>query len=152
MKRSIFAVVLLSVSLASMAHAQSSAERAILPLLHEQRLAANAHDTDRFLATYLHAPTLVFVIDGRIIRGFDSLREQQLKWWKDGKSDVVYTELAPPEFVPLGKNSMLVTEQLASRRTGPDGKPTEGKFAVSSIWQRFREGWRVTYAHESWVR
>lgn len=152
MKRSICALVLLTFSLPSLVQAQSSAERAILPLLQQQTLAANAHDTDRFLATYLHAPTLTFVIDGRVVRGFDTLREQQLKWWKEGKSDVVYTELAPPEFLRLGKNSILVTQQFASRRTGPDGKPTEGKFAVSSVWQHLREGWRVTYAHESWVR
>ncbi|HXN65401.1 MAG TPA: hypothetical protein VN862_08720 [Candidatus Acidoferrales bacterium] len=76
MKRSIYVALLLSLSLPAIAQAQSSAEREILTLVHEQRLAANAHDTDRFLATYLHASTLVFVIDGRVIRGFDSLREQ----------------------------------------------------------------------------
>ncbi len=152
MKRSLYAVVLFTLCLAIIALAQSSAEREIRPLVQEQGLAANAHDTDRYLATFLHSPTLVFVINGRVIRGFDSLREQQLKWWKEGKSDVVYTELAPPEFVSLGKDSVLVTEQLASRRTGPDGKPMEGKFAVTSLWQHLREGWRVTYAHESWER
>jgi hypothetical protein len=83
---------------------QSSAGREIRPLIHQQRAAANAHDTDGFLTTYLHAATLVFVIDGRMIRGFDNLRSQQLKWWNDGKSDVIYTELAPPEFLSLGDN------------------------------------------------
>lgn len=116
------------------------------------RLAASAHNTDRFLATYLHAPTLVFVIDGRVVRGFDSLREQQLKWWNQRKSDVIYTEQAPPQFVGIGRNAILVTERLASRRTGPDGKPTEGTFAVTSVWQHFRDGWRVSYAHESLTR
>jgi ketosteroid isomerase-like protein len=152
MTQSTCAVMLFSLLVPSMALAQSSAEREVLPLIHEQRLAANAHDTDRFLATYLHAPTLVFVIDGRIIRGFDNLRDQQLKWWSDGKSDVVYTELAAPEFLRLGDNSVLVTEQLASRRTGPDGKPAAAKFAVTSVWQHVGEGWLVTYAHESWPR
>ena len=152
MKRSVYVVLFLSLSLPGIAQAQSSAEREILPLVHEQRLAANAHDTDRFLATYLHAPTLVFVIDGRVISGFDSLREQQVKWWNQGKSDVVYTEQAAPEFVPLGKDCMLVTEQLISRRSAPDGKPMEDKFAVTSVWQHFRDGWLVIYAHESWPR
>ncbi len=152
MRQSLYALVVVLLVAPSVARAQSAAERELVPLLQEQRLAANAHDTDRFLATYLHDPALVFVIDGRVIRGFDSLREQQLKWWKDGKSDVVYTESAAPEFVSLGEDAMLVTEQMASRRTGPDGKPMEGKFAVTSVWRRVREGWRVTYAHESWAR
>jgi ketosteroid isomerase-like protein len=152
MKRSASAVLVFSLLVPGLALAQSSAEREILPLIHEQMLAANAHDTDRFLATYLHAPTLVFVIDGRIIRGFDDLREQQMNWWKNGKSDVVYSDAAPPEFVSLGENSVLVTQQMTSRRTGTDGKPAEATFAVTSIWQHVRDGWRVTYAHESWPR
>ena len=75
-----------------LARAQSTSLTAdqLLPLLNEQMLAANAHDTDRFLATYVHSPDLVFIANGQIIRGWDSLHEQQLKWWKDGKSDVVY--------------------------------------------------------------
>jgi hypothetical protein len=64
-------------------------------LLHEQALAADAHDTDRFLAAFLHDDSLIFVINGQLIRGFNSLHEQQLKWWNNGKSDVIYTQLAP---------------------------------------------------------
>lgn len=152
MKPRTCAVLLVSLLLPGLARAQSPAEREILPLLHEEMVAANAHDTDRFLSTYLHAPELVFVINGRVIRGFDSLREQQLQWWNQGKSDVVYTEQAPPQFQPLGNDVMLVTQQLASRRTGPDGKPVEGTFAVSAIWRRLPDGWRVIYAHESTSR
>lgn len=150
MKTTAWTVLCLSLLAPGLALAQSSAEREIQPLLHEQMLAANAHDTDRFLATYLHDPALVFVINGRVIRGFDSLREQQLKWWN--QSDVVYREQAPPQFLRLDDDSILVTEQLASRRTGPDGKPMDGTFAVSGVWRRGRDGWRVIYAHESSVR
>ena len=152
MKTRTCAVLLFSLLLPGVASAQSSAEREILPLLHEEMVAANAHDTDRFLATYLHTPELVFVINGRVIRGFDSLREQQLQWWNQGKSDVVYSEQGPPQFQRLANDTMLVTEQLASRRTGPDGKPMEGTFAVSAIWRRLTDGWRVIYAHESTSR
>lgn len=150
MKRSTCLVLFLSLLVPAAALAQSSAEREIMPLLHEQMLAANAHDTDRFLATYLHDPKLVFVINGRVINGFDSLREQQLKWWS--QTDVVYSEQAPPQFLRLSDDTMLVTEQLASRRTGPDGKPQEGTFAVSGVWRHARDGWRVIYAHESSTR
>lgn len=154
MRLSIGAVLLVSVFAATLAQAQPdrSAERDILPLLHEQMVAANAHDTDRFLAAFVHDATLVFVINGQVIRGFDTLREQQLKWWNQGKSDVVYSEQVPPQFLRLGRDTILVTQQLASSRTSPEGKPDERKFAVTAIWQRFRDGWRVIYAHESSAR
>ncbi len=151
MKSRISATLFLLVLITSSALAQSEgiAEREILPLLHEQMVAANAHDTDRFLANYLHDRALVFVINGHVIRGFDSLREQQLKWWSGGKSDAVYTEQGAPQFLELGNKTVLVTEQLASRRTMPDGKQSEWNFAVTSIWRRLPAGWRVIYAHES---
>jgi ketosteroid isomerase-like protein len=152
MKTSTCALLLFSVFLPGLARAQSPAQPEILPLLHEQMVAANAHDTDRFLATYLHSPELVFVVNGRVIRGFDSLREQQLQWWNHGKSDVVYTEQVPPQIQHLGNDAMVVTQQLSSRRTGPDGKPMEGTIAVSAIWRRLPDGWRVVYAHESIAR
>jgi hypothetical protein len=34
----------------------------------------------------------------------------------------------------------------------PDGKPSDGKFAVTTIWQQLPAGWRVIYCHESWMR
>ncbi len=147
-----FLTACLFVTTLSHAQSMSPAAKQILPLLHEQRLAANAHDTDAFLHTYLHDDSLVFLIDGRVIRGFDALRQQQLKWWKDGKSDVVYTERARPEIVTLDSQTALVTEQFTGRRTGPDGKPTSGDFVVTTIWHKLPGGWRVTYGHESWTR
>ncbi len=75
--------LVLLVCLFGMAFAQAepkpSVKDQILALLTEQLVAANAHDTDRFLATYLHSPELVVIANGRIIRGWDSLRGQQLK-------------------------------------------------------------------------
>jgi hypothetical protein len=65
----------------------------ILPVLNEQMFPANAHDTDRFLGTYLHSPDLIFIVKRQVIPGWDSLHKQQLKWWKNGKSDVVYNPI-----------------------------------------------------------
>jgi hypothetical protein len=31
--------------------------------------------------------SLIFVINGEVIRGFDNLHEQQLKWWNHQNSD-----------------------------------------------------------------
>lgn len=55
------------------AESKSPAVQQILTLLHEQNLAANAHDTDRFLATYLHDDSLIFVSNGQLIQDFNSL-------------------------------------------------------------------------------
>ena len=134
------------------AQSNASVKDQILPLLREQMLAANAHDADRFLATYLHSAELIFIANGQIFRGWDNVHDQQLKWWKNGKSDVVYTEQSEPEITSLDSQVALVTEQMTARRTSPDGKPTTGMFVISSIWRKLPSGWRVTYGHESWGR
>ncbi len=81
----------LSVTAFSQAGSKLPVKDQLLPLLAEQMLAARGHDVDRFLATYVHSQDLIFVENGKIIRGWDSLRGQQLKWWRNGKSDVVYS-------------------------------------------------------------
>lgn len=136
------------------ANAQSGAStprQEIEPLLNEQMLAANAHDTDRFLALYLHKPSLVFVFNGTLILGWDDLRAQQLKWWNGGKSDVVYSEGGQSQFTVLSPEIVVVTTPLESRRTLPDGASATGKFAVTMVWQKRPEGWRIVQAHESTV-
>lgn len=129
-----------------------SARQAIEPLVAKMSQAANAHDTDAYMALFQTSSNLVFAIDGRIIRGWDALRTQQLVWWKNGKSDVVYTATATPEFDMLAPAAVLVTQQMSSRRTGTDGKPSLGTFVVTSVWKRLPEGWHIVYAHESWAR
>jgi ketosteroid isomerase-like protein len=129
-----------------------SVRREIQPLLDEEMAAANAHDTDRFLVTYVHDSTLVFVFNGVVTRGFTAVREGQLKAWNDGKSDVVYTLREPEAFTELSPNTVLVTELLSSRRTVASGEVRTADFVVSAIWQKRAEGWRVVYVHESTVR
>jgi len=137
----------------SFAAAQSNASIAkqILPLLHQQEVAANAHDTDAFLASFDHDSSLVFIVNGEVIQGFAALHEQQLKWWKNGKSDVVYTEQTKPQVMVLDSHAALVTQQLASHRTMPDGTTHDDTFVITSIWKKLSAGWRVTYCHESHV-
>lgn len=134
------------------AQSNSSVADQIHPLLTEQLLAANALDTDRFLATFLHDASLIFVISGEVIRGFDNLHEQQLKWWNHGKSDATYIEQTQPDFISLSSKTALVTQQLASHRTMPDGKPSDVKLVVTTIWRQLPAAWRVIYSHESHAR
>ncbi len=151
-------VVMLLVSLVASAgiiradDSSAKTRKAIEALTAKMQVAANAHDTDAFLAPFLHDPSLVFVVNGIVIHGWQALHEQQRKWWKHGKSDAVYTPVGPIEFQRLAKDVMLTTRSLSSRRAGPGGKIQTGQFAVSEIWRRLPQGWRIVYAHESWQR
>jgi ketosteroid isomerase-like protein len=127
-------------------------QQQLAPIVHEMEMAANVHDTDRFMAAYLHQPTLIFVINGEIIHGWDDLRTQQLKWWLNGKTDVVYTPAGAPEYTVLKSDTVLLTLPLASSRTAPDGQISKGSLVVSMLWEKLPEGWRIVYAHESSTR
>jgi uncharacterized protein (TIGR02246 family) len=147
------AAVVVCLSLAAPAGAQvtttSTAVRAIEPLLTQQMRAANAHDTDRFLASYLHDSTFVLVFNTQVIRGFAAVRAQQLQWWNNGQSDVAYSERAPAEFTMVNPSVVLVIQQLSSSRTLPTGKTASGGFVAMTVWQKRADGWRVIQAHES---
>jgi ketosteroid isomerase-like protein len=131
---------------------EPSVQQQLQPILNEMMLAAKAHDTDRFTAVYLHQPGLVFVFDGKVIHGWDELREQQLQWWRHGKTDVVYTQNRPVEFTQLSREAVVTTQSMSSRRKLPDGKVSTGSFVVTDVWQKLPQGWQIVYSHESWER
>ena len=154
------ALMLTGTLLPTAARAQSAATRVspsvqrdvaqqVQPLLDEMTVAANAHDTDRFLATYLHSPDLVFVFNGDVINGIDSVRTLQLGWWNNGKSGVVYAERSPAEITALTPDIAIVVQAMQSRRKLPSGKVSSGNFAVMDVWQKRPEGWRIIQVHES---
>ena len=130
----------------------SSAEQAIRPVMAKMLVAANAHDTDAFMAPMLRRPSLVFAINGEVIRGWDALHAQQLKWWKNGKSDAKYAQDGAALFMALGSNVEVVTWSLPSSRVLADRKTATSAFVVTYVWQRLPEGWRIVYGHESWKK
>jgi ketosteroid isomerase-like protein len=125
--------------------------RQLQPILDEMMIAANAHDTDRFLAPYVHDSTLVMVFNGMVVVGYDSVRALQFKWWNGGHSDVVYTRRGAPRFTVLGPGAIVVTDPLRSQRTDSTGVVRTGDFAATSVWQKRAEGWRIVAVHESTV-
>ena len=140
---------------AGAAHASdhaASARQQIQSALDEMERAANAHDTDRYMALFAHQPSLVFAANGEVFRGWDALHAQQLKWWQNGKATGVYSENGTTQFMPLADNLMVTTSPLAARRTLPDGTTSRAHFVVTSIWKKLPQGWRVVYAHESWAK
>lgn len=128
-----------------------TAQQQVQAALDGMEQAANAHDTDRYMAFFAHRPELVFAFNGEVIHGWDALRAKQLEWWQHGKSDAVYTETGKAEFLTLADGLLVTTSPLAARRTLADGTTSTGQFVVTSIWKKLPQGWRVVYAHESWA-
>ena len=135
----------------SRAQVSNSVTKELMPLLDQLQAAANAHDTDRFMAFYIKGEGLTAVFNGEAIHGWDDLHAQQLKWWNHGKSDAVYTQSAAPEIFVLGPDAAVVTLLLDSSRTAADGATSKNSFAISMVWQKLPQGWRIVYSHESTV-
>jgi ketosteroid isomerase-like protein len=147
------AIICLLVPALSRAQASSATEQSVQkqlePLMAQMLAAANAHDTDRFMALYLRQPSFVFTFNGMIINGWEAARTQQLKWWNNGKSDVVYKYSSPPEVTVLGSDAAVVTQPISASRTLPDGKRSTSEIVATTVWQKFPEGWRGVQVHES---
>jgi len=122
---------------------------AVTPLLAELEASANAHDTDRHMAAYARDPSLIFVFNGSIVRGWNQLRELQRQWWNDGKVRGSYTYLDSPIFEALGGDAGLTTCLITAKREAADGSVAETILAYSALWRRLEVGWRITFAHES---
>ena len=125
------------------------AREEIQPLFERMLATANAHDVDGHLAAYVRDSTLVFVINDEIIRGWTELHERQRQWWQDGKSDAAYRVVGEPAYQMPALGVVVQTYLLSSHRTLADGAPSDGRIAVTDIWRKGPDGWRVVYAHES---
>ncbi len=143
----LIAVATLARAAAEPASSDPAAE--VAPLLAQMGAAANAHDVQRHVGFYAHDPAVTFIFNGKAIVGWTAIRDNQSEIWRNGKSDVIYTMQGKPRFSVLSANVVITTIFLRSRRTMPDGEIREGEFAISSVWQKRHEGWRVVYAHES---
>jgi uncharacterized protein (TIGR02246 family) len=118
-------------------------------LLAQMGAAANAHDVERHVGFYAHDPSVILIFNGEEIVGWEAIRDKQREWWKNGTTDVVYTMLGKPDLRVPAPGLVLATFFMKSTRTMPSGAASEGSFAVSSLWQKRPEGWRVIYSHES---
>lgn len=124
-------------------------QQQVMRLLAEMEASANAHNTDRHLAAYSRDSALIFVFNGEIIRGWDSLREKQRQWWKDGKASAVYEYIGEPICELLGNDLGLTTSLIAARTSLLDGQVHERNLVFTALWSRRQDGWRIIYAHES---
>jgi ketosteroid isomerase-like protein len=106
----------------------------------------------RHVGYYAHIPNVTLIYDGEPLIGWDTIRDKQQEWWNNGKTDVVYDIQGPPDVFELAPNVVVTTLLMKAHRTLPSGEVKEGRFAVSSIWQKRPGGWKVVYSHESTSR
>ncbi len=137
--------------IAAAAGPSPTAEREIRPVLAQMSEAAKSLDTARFMTPFLHAPSLVFAINGMLIRGWKTLYAQQLKWWHHRKGELHYAEIGPTEFMRLAPSVEITTMHLYAHFVLANGKPGGSAFVVTYVWKRLPRGWRIVYGHESWV-
>lgn len=131
--------------------APAAAEQVIRPIMARMFRDANAHDTERFMEPFLHSSSLVFAINGVVIRGWDALDTQQLKWWQHGKSNAHYSQDGSIEFMGLAPDIEITTWRLYSRRVQQNGKVSASAFVATYVWRWLPHGWRIVYGHESWA-
>jgi len=129
--------------------ALQGASAEVAPLLAQMGAAANAHDVERHVGFYARDPSTVLISNGEAIVGWEAIRDRQREWWKNGNTDVVYAMQGKPHFRSPAPGIVVSTLFMKSRRTMPDGSVKEGDLAVSALWQKRPEGWRIIYSHES---
>ena len=149
--RQLCIAVLVVVSIATAAQADTVLEpRAeVAAALKGMGDAANAHDAERHVGYYAHTPGVTLIVDGEPIVGWNAILSKQKEWWQNGKTDVVYQPAKAPEVLELAPGLMVTTLLMTAHRTLADGSSMEGRFAVSAIWRKLPEGWKVVYSHES---
>lgn len=150
----LISLLLLTVCMFVASHAaaeQPEASQQLQPLLDEMLLAANAHDTDRFMALYDNSPALVLTFDDTTLRGWQAIRDQQLEWWNGGTSDAVYRLRSAPQVTVIDADVVATLQDMDVTATGPDGKSGTVRVVATSIWKKLPEGWRIVLAHESMI-
>ena len=141
----------LSVGAADASPPAPPAQEQVRALLGEMLLSANAHDTDRFMAVYSQSPSLRVTFDDLTLHGWQAVRDQQLEWWDDGKSDAVYRLRSEPEISQISPDVIATLQSIEVTSTAPSGAKATLQVVATSIWKKLPEGWRIVLAHESLV-
>ena len=156
MQRSLqFVSMLASVLMLNSAVAEPTAPAAkdeLRALLGEMLEAANKHDTDRFMAVYARSPSLQVTFDDLTMRGWQTVRDQQLQWWDNGRSDAVYRMRSAPEITEISPDVIATLQSMEVTSTGSNGKKATVQVVATSVWKKLPEGWRIVLAHESLVQ
>jgi hypothetical protein len=126
----------------------------IMPLFTAMQEAANVHDAEAHMAPFVRGPSLTFVVNGRVIRGYDDLLTQQRKWWPEGmirptdEAHQPYRLTSEPTLQLFGPRLAMLTFVLDSRRVYP-GRVMRRPLAISQLWEKRDGRWKIVHVHES---
>jgi len=118
--------------------------------LEKMNQAAGVLDADRFMAWYLHSPSLVLIFDGQTIRGWQANLDQQHKWWSGIKPGMIYTDERAPEITLQSADIATTLQWMLVDNSRGAAHPT--RLTVTSVWKHVPDGWRIIMAHESLTR
>lgn len=115
------------------AFAAPPVQEQLQPLLDEMLQAANAHDTDRFMAVSLHEPSLVVTFDDLTMHAWRLVRDQQLQWGDGGKSKALYRLEGAPEITVIDLDMAATFQMMTVISPKPDGRSGSAKIVATSI-------------------
>jgi uncharacterized protein (TIGR02246 family) len=116
-------------------------------LMAELDQAASALDVNRFMSHFVRDSSLVYAVAGTTRRGWTEVeRSHRESWTRIAEASFRLGDLAVTVLAP---DAAVVTGVGEARMTLKDGRTRAGPFAVTAIWRRTPEGWRVLQMHES---
>lgn len=134
---------------------ESRVRAEIMPSFKAMQAAANLHDADAHVAFFAKDPKLIFMVGDKRIIGWQAVLDQQRKWWPGGRirpgsgAEIPYKLTAGPDIIVLDPQSALLSFMLDAPTTNAAGARVDRTLAISQLWQKRPEGWRVIYAQES---
>ena len=122
-------------------------ERAVLKTHHEMVAAADALDAERFFAFILDEARGPVIQDGRLF----ATRAEALGVVARGFAGVARVERVyeTEDVTVISKDTALLTGRGTTTVTLQDGRTLEGAFAVSLVFVRRGEEWKVLHGHYS---
>jgi len=151
-----FVLVLFLLALTPAMHAQapdkpkdqlrtlSRDELDMIKVLNAQERAWNKADIEAYLNGYKNSPDLLFVVDGKITRGFDQLLADYKRNYptKESMGALTFSELEPHV---MGDNFGVVLGKYHVDRAKKAGGPADGTFSL--VFEKTDQGWKIVVAH-----
>jgi ketosteroid isomerase-like protein len=116
-------------------------------LMAELDQAASALDVNRFMSHFLRDSSLVYGVAGTARRGWAEVERSHRESWS--RLAEASFRLGDPAITVLAPDAAVATSVGEARLTRKDGSTGGGPFAVTAIWRRLPEGWRIVQMHES---
>lgn len=111
-------------------------------VLQEQDEAWNKGDIDGFMRAYWHSPELSFSAGGKLVRGWEGIRERYKTRYPD-RSAMGTLSFSDLEIMSLGRNHVLV---LGRWRVAAQSV-SQGAFSL--VMRRDHEQWLIIHDHTS---